>query len=82
MNASSLLLESGPERREDFPVDSFRHLEGYWHLIRRIVMARAAQLADRETPEGPVYTVTRDHVAMALRELLSDWETCRTAIGL
>jgi hypothetical protein len=76
------MLETAPERREDFPIDSFRHLEGILQEIRRGVMANAAELADRDTPDGPVYTVTRDHVVRALRDLLSNWEACRKMLRL
>jgi len=76
------MLETAPERREDFPIDSFRHLEEILQGIRRRVMVRATEFADHDNPGTPFYQVTRMHVDRALRELLTDPRECVHVIGL
>jgi hypothetical protein len=70
------------ERREDFPIDSFRHLEKMLQGIRRRIMVRAAEFAEQENPGTRLYQVTRAHVDRALRELLNDPRQCNRAVGL
>ena len=70
------------ERHEDFPIESFRYLEGKLQVIRRIAMAYAAQIANLASPESSVYTVRREHVDKALSKLLREPDTCRKAVGL
>jgi hypothetical protein len=82
MTTSSVVSALASERNENFPIDSFRHLEGMLQRIRRRVMADAAGLADREDPNGIVFTVKRHHVDEALCSVLSNWETLRRVLGL
>lgn len=70
------------DRREDFPVESFRFLEAKLQEIRRVVMKAAAELADRDAPQSDVYRVERRHVTKALESVLSDPDRCKRAIGL
>ncbi len=67
--------------REDFPIESFRHLEGKLQTIRRTVMDKAAELA-RSKPEGDVYVVTKQCVDAAIRQVLSQPQECLGSIGL
>jgi hypothetical protein len=70
------------ERHEDFPIDTFRHLEGMLREIRNRVMARAAELAQSENPTAPIYRVTRNHIDLALREALDSPQETKGAVGL
>lgn len=69
-------------RREEFPVDTYRHLEGMLQEIRRRIMDRAAQMAAEEQQESDVYRVERKHVDRALVEVVSDTGDCIRATGL
>mgnify|MGYP001591397455 FL=1 len=65
------------QKREDFPVDTFRHLEGLLQILRRKIMAEAAEIAKRESPpEEEIFVVKREHVeavieSMGLSRILS-----------
>lgn len=61
------------QRHEDFPVDSFRHLEHRIGQIRRDVLQGAAENADARTPDSePEYRVEKEDVAKAMQRLLKD----------
>jgi hypothetical protein len=75
------ITEARP-RREEFPVDTYRHLEGMLQEIRRRIMDRAAQMAAEEQQAGDVYRVERRHVDRALIEVVSDTDTCIRSTGL
>lgn len=61
------------ERQEDFPVDTFRHLESRLGRIRRHVMQQAASIAEAATPaEASVYRVEPEHVNLALFHLIEN----------
>ncbi|MEK7664660.1 MAG: hypothetical protein AAB361_00800 [Patescibacteria group bacterium] len=75
------------EKKEDFPIDSFRYLEGKLQEIRAIAMRRAAENAERQSsPKEIIYRVEKYHIDMALAELFSESsvgaEELRRAIGL
>ena len=61
-------------RREDFPVDVFRHLESKIHILRVEVMRRAAALAawDPAQRDLTTFTVGIPHVRQAVDELFDD----------
>jgi hypothetical protein len=70
-------------QQEDFPIESFRYLEGKLQAIRKMVMDYAAKIAaDRTNPDLPIYIVQREHVDEALGTVLSDTDGCRRAVGL
>jgi hypothetical protein len=71
-----------PERRDEFPIGSFRYLETVLQAIRSRIMARATELADHDNPTHPIYRVTRHHIDRALRELLSDPQDLRNTAGV
>ena len=58
------------QKREDFPLDIFRHLEGQLQVLRRKIMAEAADLAKRESPpEEEVFVVKREHVEAIIENM-------------
>jgi len=69
-------------RREDFPVDSFRYLEAKLQRVRRLVMDRAAEIAESRDPSPEVYRVCKEHVDDALREFLSDSASAESQLGI
>ena len=69
------------ERREDFPIKTFIHLEGMLQEIRRAAMKRAAEIAKNES-STEVYVVKRAHVDQALLEILSDSSLSLKVAGL
>jgi len=69
------------ERRENFPVSSFRHLEGYLIRIRTKVMALAAEHANNRQPEGEEFRVSTEDIDEALSNLLAD-PNLRNELGL
>jgi hypothetical protein len=86
-NAMSFATNAEPNlssnRREDFLISSFKHLEARLQGIRRKVMKRAAEIARRESPPGEeVFEVGAGHVDRALSELLDDQEACKRAAGV
>jgi len=67
-------------RREEFPVDVFRYLEGKLHRIRNRTARMAAERA-RRSQEGEVYTVDKSHIDAALLELFADTHECFKELG-
>ena len=69
-----MLPELGTGRREDFPVDTFRHLEKKIQTLRLETLQRAAELAgqDGRQLDKPIFTVGISHVDQAIEDLLGD----------
>ncbi len=69
--------QSPMQKREDFPIATFRFLEGNLRILRRKIMAEAAEMAKQESPpEEAIYVVEEKHVKavlerMGLAQLLS-----------
>ncbi len=62
--------QSPTQKKESFPLDTFRHLEGQLQILRRIIMAEAAELAKKESPpEEEVYVVRREHVQAVIKSM-------------
>lgn len=59
-------------RREDFPVDSFRYLEGKLQEFRKTIMDGAAKIAASEDVNSVVYRIERKHIDLAVAEMLDD----------
>ena len=59
------------ERREDFKIETYRHLEEKIGKIRRSVMDLAAQHARGRQPDTEVYRVEPQDIDRAFTDLLS-----------
>ncbi len=67
------ILRGRESRKEDFPIPTFSHAERRISAFRSALLAQAAAVANRETPESEAsYTVTAAHVDQAIEELLND----------
>ena len=63
-------VQSPMEKKEDFPIESFKYLEGRLQSLRRRIMNRAAEIAKIESPsENPVFVVQTEHINKAIREI-------------
>jgi len=69
-------------RREDFPVEVFRYLEGKLQKIRNNAARLAADIACGEQPMDEVYRVEKAHVDAALLQLLRDTKGWLKELGL
>ncbi len=58
------------EPRQNFPLESFSHLEDQLNNVRNRVMRLAAKKALDEHTSGKTYVVGKSHVDSALRELI------------
>ncbi|MDD4888682.1 MAG: hypothetical protein PHU85_02035, partial [Phycisphaerae bacterium] len=56
------------ERQENFPIGTYRYLDGLLSDVRVAVSRRAAELAGDENPDSPAYTVGYKHVTAAWKE--------------
>jgi hypothetical protein len=72
MSSAVVGAETPVERREDFPVESFQHLEVKLQLIRKLVMDLAAEIAAATETNPYSYRVERAHVDHALVTFLLD----------
>jgi hypothetical protein len=68
-------------RREDFSIDSFRHLEGKLQVIRRMVMERAVTVAMNSSSDVVVRITPKD-VDFALKEVLNAPAEALRSVGL
>jgi hypothetical protein len=68
--------------REDFSLETYRHLESRLNEIRRQVMDLAAQAALADTPSADIYSVKRVHVDAALRTVLGDSHMLFKLVGI
>jgi len=61
-------MKSEPQgREEDFPLESFLHVEEIICLFRKDAMARASRFANAVTPkEEPVFTTTSEAIGFGL----------------
>ncbi len=64
--------ETGQEmelsRREDFPIDSFRHMERRLHTLRKYFLDTSASNAERRDTDPQRYTVTCQDIDAAVEE--------------
>lgn len=60
------------ERREDFPIETFGHLDCKIGIIRRISMERAAAHSDATQPNGDTYHVEEEDIDAGINSLLDD----------
>lgn len=68
--------------REIFPIDSFRFLEECLQKLRMAVMDKAAEIAKDERPSSAqAYTVEREHIIRALKEVMGNSDTALETIG-
>lgn len=69
--------QSPLQKREDFPIATFRFLEGNLQILRKKIMEESAEMAKQESPpEEATYVVREKHVKavlerMGLAQLLS-----------
>lgn len=63
------------ERREDFSIDAFRHLETKLSELRRRIMDRAASIAREGQPTGTVYCVKTEHVNQAWKREVAELQS-------
>lgn len=62
--------QSPLQKREDFPIATFRFLEGNLHAIRKKIMEEAADMAKQESsPEEGTYVVMEKHVKAVLERM-------------
>lgn len=61
---------STEQRREDFPIDVFRHMESRIGEIRKALMELAAQKASARSPDGGTYQVESGDIDAAWDEIL------------
>jgi len=69
------------ERQEDFPIETFRHVERRICIARAEVMKKAAELAAQERPDTPCYTVGKTHIDAALRIMIDSGELRAALFG-
>lgn len=72
MSTAVLGADTPVERKEDFPVESFQHLEAKLQLIRKLVMDLAAEIASDNESNPYAYRVEKAHVDHALVKFLLD----------
>lgn len=72
MSTAVLGADTPVERKEDFPVESFQHLEAKLQLIRKLVMDLAAETAANTEANPFSYRVEKAHVDHALVTFLLD----------
>lgn len=64
------LARSPFSRREDFPLDTFRALEEYLQILRRKIMAEAAEIAKRESPpKEETFIVKKEHIEAVIKSM-------------
>lgn len=72
--------------KEAFPIGTFRFLEGKIHVLRTIVMKRAAEIARgkclKAKPIPEFYEVKEEDVIETLNEILDNPNVARKAMGL
>lgn len=62
--------QSPLQKREDFPVATFRFLEENLQILRRKIMEEAAEMAKQESPpEEGTYVVKKEHVKAVLEKM-------------
>ncbi len=82
MAAAKIIDDERLERREDFPVESFRYLEGKLQVLRKLLMDRAAMAAEMRSDFEDFYRVEKRDIDDALAECLDDPEKAYEALGL
>lgn len=61
------IAQSPMQKREDFPIATFRFLEGNLQILRKKIMEKAAEIAYQESPsEEKVFVVEKKHVEMVI----------------
>jgi len=71
------IAQSPLQKREDFPIATFRFVERNLQILRKKIMTEAAEIARQESlPEEAVFVVKEEHVKavlerMGLAQLLS-----------
>lgn len=57
-------------KRENFPINTFRVAEQKIGELRCALLKKAAEIAERTSlPKEEIYTVTKEHINLALAEL-------------
>lgn len=74
-------VAAAPSRNEDYPLNVYRCLCGQMQCIRTVVMALAAEKAQKHQPVGP-YTITVEDQDEALREILNRPAQVHEIMGL
>lgn len=69
-----MAASTNAERTENFPNQTFLHLETRLCVLRRLIMRQAASYPKNETSDH-VYTVTTEHVDRALYEVFAGSES-------
>lgn len=68
MSATNVITVQQGKRQEDFPIDSFIYMEKKLHVIRKLIMDRAANIANSMDKNPVVYRVKKQHIDNALSE--------------
>jgi hypothetical protein len=59
--------------REDFPIPTFKHLEGKLQMMRSLLMGTAADLARKGADQNATsFIVTSDHIDIALASFIKE----------
>ena len=83
MSNPPMVASVGLEKREDFLIESLKHMESRLQGIRCEIMRRAAELARSEAPANDeVFEVRISHVNRALVELFNNPAECKKAARL